>query len=362
MRFTFLNRFASGIALAGSAAILLAGSAHAMTATEVAALKGPDRQAKLEACAKQEGKVTWYTTLIIDQAARPLAQAFEKKHPGVKVQIYRATGDALLQKWLAEARANHVVASVDEELGIDYAAQRAGLILPFHSPSADTMSASRKDAKGYWAASRMNYFGLSYNTNLVKPADKPKKLEDVLDPKWKNKLVWNSELVGAPLEITAWRKYMGEEKALDFLTKLSKQNVAVVDASSRVTVNRVMAGEYAMSLDAFLHHPLISKQKGAPVDSIPLNPVTTINGSVLYPKNSPQPCAGMLLLDYIISKEGQQILAKAHYFPGRDDVPPADFLKGVLPSAIGMKENVLTPEEVAKENQKSQEIFSRLFR
>ena len=107
---------------------------------------------------------------------------------------------------------------------------------------------------------------------------------------------------------------------------MSKLGIAAINANQRVVVDRVMAGEYAMSLDAFLHHPVISAAQGAPVASLPLDPVTTIYGSVLFPKGAPSPATGMLLVDFILSKEGQQILAKADYFPARADVAlgPAD--------------------------------------
>ena len=346
------------------AALLLAlgRPAAAITPAEVAGLAGPDRQAMLEAAARQEAAVTWYTTLIVDQAARPLADAFEKRYPFIKVSIYRATGDAMLQRMTVEARAGKTVASVIEATGIDYAAQQAGLILPFHAAAAEDYPASRKDPAFYWVSSRINYFGLSYNTDQVAKADLPKTWDDLGDPKWKGRLAWSTEFVGAPLFITALRKTLGEQHAMALLEKMSTLGIAAINANQRVVVDRVLAGEYAMSLDAFLHHPVISAAKGAPVASLPLDPVTTIYGSVLFPKSAPAPAAGMLLIEFILSKEGQQILAKADYYPARADVPPSPLLQQVVPAKLGLHENIITPEELATQNVSSQEIFDRLFR
>ena len=349
--------------LASASLLLLAMAtpALALTPAETAELSGPSRQATLEAAARQEGVVTWYTTLIVDQAARPLAAAFEKKYPFIKVSIYRATGDAMLQRMTAEARAGKTVASVVEATGIDYAAQQAGLLLPFHSAVADEYPASRKDPAEFWVSSRINYFGLSYNTDQVAKADLPKSWDDLGDAKWKGKFAWSKEFVGAPLFITALRKTLGEERAMALLTRMSTLGIAAINANQRVVVDRVMTGEYAMSLDAFLHHPVISAAQGAPVASLALDPVTTIYGSVLFPKGAPSPASGMLLLDFILSKEGQQILAKADYFPARADVPPSALLQQVVPAKLGLRENIITPEELATQNVRSQEILDQLF-
>ncbi len=349
-------------ALVAAIVLLAAVPAWAMTAQEAANLSGPDRQAKLEEAAKTEAPAIWYTSLIVDQAARPMVAAFEKKYPFAKVSIYRATGDAMLQRMTAEAQAQKVSASVVEATGVDYAAQQAGLLLPFHSPVADEYPANRKDAAFTWVSSRINYFGLSYNTDMVAKADLPKTWDDLGDPKWKGKFAWTTEFVGAPLFITALRKHLGEAHAAALLDHMSKLGIAAINANQRVVVDRVMAGEYAMSLDAFLHHPVISAAQGAPVASLPLDPVTTIYGSVLFPRGAPSPATGMLLIDFILSKEGQQILAKADYFPARADVPPSALLAQVVPAKLGLRENIITPKELATENAKSQEIFDKLFR
>ena len=186
--------------------LLAAAHASAMTPEEAANLSGPDRQAKLEEAAKSESPAISYPFLIVDQAARPMVAAFEKKYPFAKVSIYRSTGDAMLQRMTAEARAQKVTASVVEATGVDYAAQQAGLLLPFHSPVADEYSANRKDVAFYWVSSRINYFGLSYNTDMVAKADLPKTWDDLGDAKWKGKFAWSTEFVGAPLFITALPK------------------------------------------------------------------------------------------------------------------------------------------------------------
>ena len=149
----------------------------------------------------------------------------------------------------------------------------------------------------------------------------PKSFDDFLDPKWKGKIAWSSTVIGAMLFITGVRNFMGEEKALAYLEKLAKNDIVPIPSANRVVVDRVMAGEYALCLDAFLHHPIISARKGAPVAPLPLDPVLTVVSSVMLPKAPPHPYAAMLFIDYLLSKDGQARLQGADYFPAHPDVP-----------------------------------------
>ena len=100
----------------------------------------------------------------------------------------------------------------------------------------------------------------------------PKSFEELLDPKWKGKIAWSSTVIGAMLFITGVRNFMGEEKALAYLQKLAKQDIAPIASANRVVVDRVMAGEYALCLDSFLHHPIISGRWGGALRSIRSSP------------------------------------------------------------------------------------------
>ena len=87
-------------------------AAQPLTAAEVALLNSPERQKILEEGAKKEGKVVWYTPLIVNQAVRPLKEAFEKKYPFITVDFHRANSRGLVQKWLSENTAKRYEADV----------------------------------------------------------------------------------------------------------------------------------------------------------------------------------------------------------------------------------------------------------
>jgi len=97
-----------------AAALTWAAPAAALTDAEILNLKGPDRQKILEAGARKEGKLVWYTAMIVDQTVRPLSDAFSKKYPYLKVEFWRGSSRQIIQKVTAEARAKSVQGDVTE--------------------------------------------------------------------------------------------------------------------------------------------------------------------------------------------------------------------------------------------------------
>lgn len=168
---------------------------------------------------------------------------------------------------------------------------------------------------------------------------------------------------GTPLFITSLRVAWGEERAMAYFRKLREQNVVNFGAgSARTLVDRVIAGEYPVALQIFAHHPLISAAKGASVNAQLLDPVTVTNSTLLIPKGVRRPHAALLLADFILSREGQETLAKAEYYPSHPDVPALPELDPVVPKRAGYSENFLTPETISKYSGSSEKIWSDLFR
>jgi iron(III) transport system substrate-binding protein len=350
---------------------LIFGALVTLTASQAAAqspasdnpamYRGPDREQRLLDGARKEGEVTVYSSMIVDQALRPLVDGFEAKYPFVKTKYVRDDPPQQLQKLMAESHSGHMVADVVESTGLEVPMRAANIDQPFWSPQIEAYPESRRDPQNFWAPTRVSYLGACYNTNLVKPADLPKSFQDFLDPKWKGKMVWSGTTIGNLLFITGVRNFMGEDKAYAYLQKLAQQDIATIPSANRVIVDRVMAGEYAMCLDAFLHHPIISARKGAPVASLPLDPVITVVSSVMLPKAPSHPHAAMLFIDYLLSKEGQQKLQAADYFPARPDVPASPDLDKIVPHKIGLHENFISPVKMNTELPRSRKIYTELF-
>ena len=322
-----------------------------------------DREQKILDGARKEGQVVLYSAAIVNQALRPLADAFMKKYPFAKVSFWRGDTEEIIAKLSAEARAGNVVADVAEGTGVGDLAVDTGLTQPFYTPMTEAMPERYRDPQGRWAYTRVSYFGIAYNTRLIPPADAPKSYDDLLDPRWRGKLAWRiGTASGTPLFISTLRLARGEDGAKAYLQKLAQQKVINFGSgSARTLVDRVIAGEFPIALNIFAHHPLISKTKGAPVDSRLMDPVPTTAGTLVIPKGIRHPNAALLLADFVMSKEGQQILADAEYFPVRSDVEPKPELAAVIPARAGVPELFLDPDRLNRLTESSQKMFEQYF-
>ncbi len=353
------------LACAGLVAGLLSGTlaAKAATVAEIAQYTGADREQMLIEGAKTEGKVVLYSAMIEDQALRPITDAFRKKYPFIETDFWRADTRELINKALAEARGRAVVGDLVEGGGVSQALLKAGVLQAFKTQALAPYEKDMYDEKGYWAATRVSYFGLAYNTRLIPAAEAPKSYEDLLDPKWKGKLCWSStvETGGALMQITFLRLVMGEEKAEDYLKALSAQKLINHTTSPREVVNKVMQGECPVALTIFLHHPLISAAKGATVAPQPIEPVINNASVITLMKGTQHPHAAMLFIDFLLSKEAQQVLEKAEYFPAHPDVAPTKSLESIVPSKAGLKSRFLSEEYMFTARNRSIELQKKYF-
>jgi ABC-type Fe3+ transport system substrate-binding protein len=356
---------AARIAVAFFMACLLSTAASAQGPDEsILTYRGSDRTEKLIEGAKREGELTYYSAMIVNQALRPLTAAFQKKYPFIKIAFWRADSEEIETKLSAEMRANNLVGDAIEGTGIGELAVRAGLAQPIWSPQLAGIPEKMRDPRALWAPTRMSYFSIAYNTRLVSAGTAPKTYADLLDEKWKSRMAWPLlSAIGAPLFVTNLRLAWGDDKATAYLRQLRRQNIVNFGAGNpRTLVDRVIAGEYAIALQIFAHHPLISAAKGAPVTSQLLPPVASSAGTFVIPKGSRHPHAAALLMDFLLSKEGQQILAAAEYLPVRPDVEPLAQIVPIVPSRAGVEENFISPEKLSAYTESSAKIVEELFR
>src|SRR3954447_16570063 len=351
------------IAATALASLLYVAPATALTNEEIFNYKGSDREQLLIEGAKKEGQVVLYSGLIVNQMLRPLTVGFMKKYPFVKMTYWRADSEELLPKLSAESRANSNVGDLFEGSGGGEIAVEAGLTLPFYSPMLGDSPKIYRDPKGHLAPPRLSYFSIAYNTKMV-PADKvPKTYDDLLDPQWKGKMAWPYANTGRYLFLISLRLAWGEERALAYFGKLSAQKIInFASGSARTLVDRVIAGEYPIAINIYAHHPLISAGKGAPVNAQLMDPVPSASGSLAVLKGAKHPHAAMLLTDFILSREGQQIMAAAEYFPAHPEVEPQPQLASIVPRKAGVPENFISPQQLKDGLESTDKIIQQLFR
>ena len=295
---------------------------RAASVEEIALYNKPDRQKMLVEGARKEGKITWYTSLIVDQVVRPVKDAFEKEYPFLQIEFFRGNSERLVQRMFAEYQAKKYEVDIADGTVTAPMVKQAGYLQRFYSPHLAEYPAELKDPQGFWAVSNLYFFSLGYNTRMVKPNEVPKTYEDLLHPRWKGQMMWStSRGSGAPMMIGNLFQTMGQEKARAYLQKLKGQNVAKTTASNRQLLDLVIAGEYPMALHIFNHHAHISKTAGAPVDWYALEPASATINTISPVTRSPHPHATMLLIDFILSEKGQRVFQAVNYLPSHPKVP-----------------------------------------
>jgi ABC-type Fe3+ transport system substrate-binding protein len=330
----------------------------ALSAREAVRAAGIDPA--LVAAAKREGRLTLYTPLIVDQIGRPLVAAFRAKY-GIEVDYQRMDSNQVILKVLNEYRARRAVGDViTTSLGIQ-ALITAKALRPYKSVSAAELPDHYKDPNGYWASVRLHVFGPAVNTNLVKPEDRPKTYDDLLDPKWTGKMVWRrNNMTGSTGFIANVLTTRGEQLGMEYLRKLARQRIITVSISDRALLDQVIAGEYVMAIAMTNHNIEISRKQGAPVAWIPLEPALMTSEQMGLTTLSPHPNAGLLFVEYALSREGQSVFQKAGYIPSHPAIPPLD--PKLLPATGGFKANVFAPATVEQNLKRWDDIFDQLFR
>ena len=361
MKTTFLSK--TGLFVGGIALLAAASLPATVSAQSILTYKGKDREAKLIAGAKKEGALTIYSALTVNQALRPLADGFQKKYPFIKVDFWRGSSRKIAQKVLAERRADSLVADVLEGSGLSQIMIKAKGVVPFSTPYANNISKKYRDENNLWVASRCSYFGTAYNQKIIPAGTQPKTYSDLLNPKWKGKIAWRiGSETGALLFISNLRMAMGEKSATAYFAELSKQGLINFKGSARTLVNRVVEGEYPLAIQIFAHHPIISAKKGAKIGVQMMQPIPSVNGTIMVPKGVKNAHAAMLFIDYYLSRAGQNVLKKARYFPVVTGIDPRKELTSITPRLANLKENYVKPETLFKLRKGSQKIFKKYFK
>ena len=304
-----------------AAAALFALTAHAQALFDY---KGADRFAKIEAAAKKEGTLTLYTT-IAEKDLPAIIGPFEKKY-GIKVNVWRAGTDKVLQRTVAEARAKRY--DVD---AIHYgspemeALSREKILQPIDSPVHADLAAGSVPKHKEWAATILSVWVQAYNTNAVKKADLPKTYQDLLDPKWKGRL--GIEAKDDDWFATVVHLMGGEEKGLAFFRELVAKNGISARHGHTLLDNMVVSGEVPLALTVYNYMPEQAKKKGAPIDWFAIEPAVARSNAIGVARKAPHPNAALLFYEYLLGPDGQKAMVSVDYVPTNTRV--ASPLKGI---------------------------------
>ena len=307
-----------GLMRLGACLVLAAGlsGAHAASLT-------PNESALYEA-AKKEGEITWYIGQFATDVANQFGKNFTERYPGVKVNVYRATGQVVFQRLSQDMKAGvrqcDVFSSTD--IGHSVYLKAQGQYLHYVPENATGLfpAFQKIDPDGFYHTTQVNTVTILYNTDKVKPEEAPRKWTDLLDPKWKNKISLGHP--GFSGTAGTWVLMMRELYGASYMEKLAKNNpqagrslndtITTLNAAARV----VAAGPTATALRSIVKgNPMaiVYPEDGAVLQ-------ISVSGII---KDAPHPHAAKLFMEYLLSREHSVALAETYYELLRPDVDPA---------------------------------------
>jgi iron(III) transport system substrate-binding protein len=294
------------VTMQSSLAVLLAALLGALPARAEAPAPSAVTPA-LVAAATKEGKIAFYTSIELG-VAQSVGHAFEAKYPGIAVAVERNGAERIYQRLFQEYGSNihaaDVVESSDASHLLDY--KRKGMLAPYVPQDVARWPAKQRDPDGTFAAERVMLTVVAYNTTLVKPEDAPKSYADLLDPKWKGKMVkshpgYSGNTMTATYELS---------RALGWpwFEALGHQQVLQVQSSTEPS-RKLALGERAVMVDGNEYNVLLDQKRGAPLKIVyPTEGTPLVAGMAGVLKDAPHPNAARLFASFLLSREGQQFL------------------------------------------------------
>jgi len=252
--------------------------------------------------AKKEGEVVIYAGLAGE--AELLRGKIQQKYPFLQVKMNHVPNRQILSKTLTEARAGKYFVDVIQTLSFAmYILRNQGILGHYVSPEDQFYPKNFKE-DGYWTAMYTNPYVVAYNTKMVLRERLPKTYEDLLKPEWKGQILME---VNKPDWFAGMLQIMEREKGLKYMRDLSKQNIPVRTGHT-LLAQLVTAGEAAIDINIPSHIVDNMKQAGAPIDWTAPGPVPGIISGIGIAARAPHPSAAKLVLDFVLSKEGQGLM------------------------------------------------------
>ena len=275
--------------------------------------------------AKKEAEINWYGggSSEIDE---DINRGFMKKYPFIQAKKFRIQSQRLLVRFETESRAGKHLADIvrTTDWYIDIF-KKKGLLLKYDSPERKQIPDELKDRDGFYTALYMFLHVTAYNTRMVPKNELPRSYDDLLNPRWKDKLgledaayVWFVNLL----------KIKGEKQGIDYMRRLARQNVSLRSGTT-LLANLVAAGELPLAIDLYAYNIERTKKAGAPLDWVAFEPAIVHTVLAGINKNAPHPNASKLFMDFLLSEEGQRIYLNENMQPARRGFVPPWFPKGL---------------------------------
>src|ERR1700761_158166 len=217
--------------------------------------------------AKKEGKVVWYTSIDLSVAEK-ISAAFKEKFGGIELRVERTGAERVFQRIGQEYQSNvhavDIANSSDASHLLEWKNQ--GILLPYVPEDvAKYYKPEHRDADGTYAGFRATLCPIAYNTKLVKAEDAPTSFKDLLDPKWKGKIVKAHPGYSGTILTATYQT--ARDIGWDYYEQLAKQNILQVQSASDPP-KKLALGERAIMADGIEYGIFKPKGSGNPVGPI----------------------------------------------------------------------------------------------
>ena len=293
------------------ATVMTLAAAAAQADSGLATYQGADRLQRIAEAAKREGELTIYTSTPVEDM-KVLTDAFERKY-GIKTKVWRASSEKVLQRAVAEARAQRFDVDAFDTNGPQLEALvREKLLTPVWSPSLASLVPEARFAHQSWVGTRLLIFVLAYNTKLVRKTELPASYDGFADPKWRGRL-------GIEAEDSDWfatiSTLMGEAKAETLFRSIVAANGVSVRKGHTLLTQLVASGEVPLALTVYNYKAEQLKNQGAPIDWYVIPPAIARANGVGVAARAPHPNAALLWYEFEVGDEGQRLLLTRDFVP-----------------------------------------------
>lgn len=325
----------------------------AMSLALVAGCGGGDKKPAEAPKAKgPSGTVMIYTSIYPD-IIELIKPSLKKQFPDLEVQWFQAGTEKVMAKVAGEIEAKKIQADLLMVADPSYylTLQQQNLLLKYDAPNRKDVKIN-KDKDGYWTGVRISNMIIAYNTAKVSEADAPKSFKDLLDPKWKGKIAMPSPLLSGTAYVTAGE--LSAKYGWKYFEDLKANGLKVEEGNSAIQ-NKLVRGEY-LAVIILEENILKIGAKGEPVKVVyPADGTIVIPSPIAVFNTSKNQEAAKAVLDWFLSKEGQEVIVKGWMHSVRDDVAPP---KGA-PALKTFIDKAIKPDwaKLSKENEKIKETF-----
>ena len=326
--------------LAGAALML------AMGAIVAAGCGGGDKKpAANDGKGGVKGDVMVYTSIypdIIDKMCKPnVAKAF----PDMKVTWFQGGTEKVKTKIAGEIKAKKIGADVLMVADPSYylALKKQGLLLDYVSKNQKDVIAD-KDKNGAWTAVRISNMIIAYNKDKVQ--NPPKSWQDLTDPKWKGKIAMPNPMLSGTAYVAVGA--LADKYGWEYFDKLKANGIRVEEGNSAIQ-NKLLTGEYAAAMILEENILKLKETKHEPLEVVyPSDGIICVPSPIAIFNTTKNPDGAKALVDWWLSKEGQQAVVKGWMHSVRGDVEPptgAPKLSTLLPNAVKVNWDKLATED-----------------